>query len=336
MYFKKFIPILFSLVMLIGCQSIKHVNTIYSTNGKINLDSHQIWLTHEHILVDFIGADKISTYRWDRDTVMSKILPFFDKLKTNKVGYFVDATPNYLGRDVLLLDAIAKKTGIEIITTTGYYGARNSQFIPDFAFKMSSKAIAAIWIKEFEEGINDTSIKPGFIKIGIDNKNPLDSMHQKLVEAAAITHLKTGLTIASHTGKATGLWPQIDILKKLGVAPDAFIWVHAQQENDFENFIKAAKLGCWISFDGLGWEIDNHIEKLIFAKQNHLLHRILISHDAGWYDPQKTKQRIVPYTNLFELVIPRLKSHGFTSSEIDQLIKINPVKAFSLSKNQIR
>ncbi len=324
-----------STVLFYSCVPSNNQLTTYTTSGKAVLDTNQIWLTHEHILVDFIGANNITSEKWDLDTVQKHIIPYFDKLIKHQVNYFVDATPNFLGRDVLLLDKIAKKTGIQIITNTGFYGAGNNKYIPNFGLNLAAKEIAKIWIKEFTDGIAGTNIRPGFIKIGVDTNDPLMLMHNKLIEAAAITHLKTGLTIASHTGEAKGLWPQLKVLKQMGVSPEAFIWVHAQQESDFENMIKAANLGCWISIDGFGWETDDQIQKILLAKENQFLNRILISHDAGWFDPQKSIQDIKPYTNIFEVVIPKLKSHGFTTTEIDLLLKVNPAKAFSLNVNRI-
>ncbi|WP_298503455.1 phosphotriesterase [uncultured Maribacter sp.] len=315
------------LFLLIGCGSKKQP-LIQDVNGTHRLTSNQIWLSHEHILVDFIGADSIQPNKWNHDTIIKEVMPYLQELKEFNVTYFVDATPDYLGRDVLLLEKIANKTGINIITNTGLYGARNNKFIPEYAQEMAAEDLAKMWINEYKNGIDGTSIRPGFIKIGIDTSDSLPVIHKKLVKAAALSHLKTGLTIASHTGKAIGLWSQLDILKEIGVSPEAFIWVHAQEEDNNDNYLKAAKLGCWISLDGLGWELEKHVEKLLFAKRNGILDRILISHDSGWYDPQRENQAIRPYTNIFKKLYPELKTHGFTEEEFKVLLSVNPSKAF--------
>ena len=303
---------------------------IQDVNRADQLATYKIWLSHEHILVDFIGANSIQPSNWNHDSIITEITPYLDELKDFDVDYFVDATPNYLGRDVLLLEKIANKTGIKIITNTGLYGAGKNKFIPKYAKESTAENLAQMWTKEYTLGIDGTSIKPGFIKIGIDNSDTLSIMHQKLVKAAALTHLNTGLTIASHTGKATGLWTQLDILKEMGVSAEAFIWVHAQNENDNDNYLKAAKTGCWVSLDGLGWELEKHVQKILFAKTNGILDKILISHDAGWYDPQKKIQTIKPYTAIFKKLYPELKSRGFTDDEFNLLISVNPSKAFSI------
>jgi len=326
----KIIILILFLIIGFGCSSSKNQPLIQDVKETHPLVSNQIWLSHEHVLVDFIGADSIQPNRWNHNSIIKKVIPYFDELKEFNVNYFVDATPNYLGRDVLLLEKIARKTGIRIITNTGLYGARNDKFIPKYAKESTPENLADMWINEYKHGIDGTSIKPGFIKIGIDNSATLSVMHQKLVKAAALTHLKTGLIIASHTGKETGLWPQLNILKEMGVSPEAFIWVHAQEENNNNSYLKAAKMGCWISLDGLGWEIEKHVEKILFAKTNGILDRILISHDAGWYDPQKETQAIKPYTAIFKKLYPELKSRGLTDDEFNLLISVNPSKAFSI------
>lgn len=326
----------FAWLVAYGCSVSGEQPLIQHVDGAQKAGSNEIWLTHEHILVDFVGADSIRPNSWNHETVIKEVLPFLEELKEFKVNYYVDATPNYLGRDVLLLKEIADRTGIRIVTNTGLYGVRNNKFIPEYVKEMTAENLAGTWISEFENGIGGTSIKPGFIKIGIDNAATLSPMHEKLVRAAALTHLKTGLTIASHTGKAEGLWPQLNMLKTAGVSPEAFIWVHAQSEDNNDNYLKAAKMGCWISLDGLGWELEKHVAKILFAKQNGILNSILISHDAGWYDPQKERQNIKPYTNIFRKLYPELKSKGFSEDEFKLLVSVNPSKAYAIKLRTVR
>ncbi|RAJ15984.1 phosphotriesterase family protein [Arenibacter echinorum] len=320
----------FLIALTYGCTLNDQQAFIQDVQGRHPVDTDRVWLSHEHILVDFIGADSIQHHTWDHDAVIAEVIPFLEELKTYKVDYFVDATPAYLGRDVLLLEKMAKKTGLKIVTNTGLYGARNNKFLPKYVQNISTEALAEKWISEFEDGIDGTSIKPGFIKIGVDTANPLDTLHKKLVKAAAITSLKTGLAIASHTGKAIGLWPQLKVLEEMGVSLAKFIWVHAQAEDENSSYLKAATMGCWISLDGLGWDVERHLEKLVYAKEHGILDHILISHDAGWYDPQKQQQTITPYTNIFTKLLPELRAQGFTEKEINLLISVNPAKAFAI------
>ncbi|WP_284216590.1 hypothetical protein [Agaribacter marinus] len=313
---------------------VKHAyispHQILTVGGGMKVTEDSIWLTHEHILVDFIGADKISAADWNHDVVVKTMKPQLEAVKQFDVQFFVDATPKYLGRDVNLLAKVSTAQDIAILTNTGLYGARGKIFIPQYVKSMSDTDLAAKWISEYEQGIDGTSIRPGFIKIGVDATIPLHPIDSKLVHAAAKTHLKTGLTILSHTGPALGLWPQIEILKKEGVSPAAFVWVHAQFEKNNTEYIQAAKEGMWIGLDGVAWDVDLHVNKLVFAKQNNILDRILLSHDAGWYDPQRPEQSIKPFTHIFTKLIPQLMKRGFTMEDIDQLLTVNPARAFGI------
>ena len=99
----KFNILFFILIMGYGCSITTKQPLIQDVKGTHPLVSNQVWLTHEHILVDFIGADSIQPNRWNHDSIIKEVMPYFEELKEFNVNYFVDATPNYLGRDVLLL-----------------------------------------------------------------------------------------------------------------------------------------------------------------------------------------------------------------------------------------
>jgi phosphotriesterase-related protein len=286
-------------------------------------------LIHEHMLVDFIGADSISADRWNRDSVENKVLPYLLEVKKYGVRTILDCTPSYLAKDPLLLESLSEKSGIQILTNTGFYGAVDGKYLPYFVQTETAEELAARWINEFQNGIEGTGIKPGFIKISVNEADTLSEIDQKLVRAAAITHLNTGLTIASHTGTWKTAAQEVRILQEMGVEPSEFVWVHAQAEEDFENYRKAAKMGVWISLDGIGWAIDPYVERMIYAKENGILRNVLISHDAGWYDPAKLGGgNFQPFTTIFERLIPILNEKGFSEKDWDLLLSKNPKLAF--------
>ena len=103
-----------------------------------------------------------------------------------------------------------------ILSNTGYYGAAEDKHLPAFAFTETADQLAARWIREAERGIDDTAIKPAFMKIGVDAA-PLSEIDAKLVRAAAITHRATGLPIASHTGTGAAAMAELDLLDAAGV-----------------------------------------------------------------------------------------------------------------------
>jgi len=307
-----------------------------TVNGPVSSKKMGVSLTHEHILVDFIGADSITDRRWDISRVIDRSLPFLKQIKELGCKTFIECTPAYLGRDPLLLKTLSDSSQLNIITNTGYYGAVNNKYIPKHAFNETADQLAARWIMEWEKGIDGTGIKPGFIKIGVMDGD-LSDLHKKLVVAAARTHLKTGLTIASHTGPAIPAFEQLTILKEEGVSPEAFIWVHAQSESDPSNHLKAAKMGAWISLDGLNNNnLNEYIRMIKNLKENHLLKKLLLSHDSGWYHPgEENGGDYRGYTTLLEKLVPLLLKENFSEREINQLLVINPSEAFTIGVHRI-
>lgn len=308
---------------------------VMTVTGLIESSDMHNTLPHEHILVDFIGAEEINPPRWDREEVIQKVLPYLEEAKLAGCHTFIDCTPNYLGRDVVLLKQLSKKSGLNILTNTGYYGGSDNKFLPAHTFSETAEQLAKRWINEWQNGIDGTSIKPGFMKISVNPSN-LSEVSRKLIKAAALTHLKTGLAIASHTGPAIPAFEQIEILKSNRVHPAAFIWVHAQNESDWSHFVKAAQAGAWVSLDGLNENnVAAYINMLSRLKKEKCLHKILLSHDAGWYDPGKPGGgEFRGYTVLFKKLIPALEQEGFVESEIIQLIQKNAENAFSIGKKK--
>ena len=202
-------------------------------------------LPHEHVLVDFIGADTVSRDRYDANEAYAVALPHLRRAKALGCQALVECTPAYLGRDPQLLARLAKATGLHILTNTGYYGAAKDQYVPRHAYDESADQLAGRWVKDWTDGIEGTGIRPGFIKTGVD-AGPLSAIDRTLVQAAARTHKRTGLAIASHTGGTRAALEQLEILAQEKVRPDAFIWVHAQSDWELESRVEAARKGAWI------------------------------------------------------------------------------------------
>lgn len=310
---------------------------VMTVTGLIDASAMGHTLPHEHILVDFIGAEEVNPPRWNREDVFNKVLPFLEEARDSGCHTLVDCTPNYLGRDVALLKQLSEKTGLKILTNTGYYGGSDNKFLPAHTFTETAEQLSTRWIKEWHSGIDGTPVKPGFMKISVNPDN-LSDVSLKLIQAAALTHLKTGLTIASHTGPALPAFQQIEVLKRNKIDPSAFIWVHAQNETDMNQYVKAARERTWVSLDGLNDNnVDDYVQKLIYLKKEKCLDRILVSHDAGWYDPGKPDGGdFRGFTVLFKSLIPALEQEGFVETDILQLIRTNAASAFTIGVRKLK
>jgi len=325
-----FIILLF-LLYFIQCE--KPAEIIMTVTGPVATPDTGYILEHEHLLVDFIGARETGYHRWSRDSVITRVLPFLAEAHSLGVEMIFDATPAFLGRDPLLLKQLSELSGMLIVTNTGYYGAMQNKYLPDDFYRSSIDDIAQKWITEWKNGIENTGVRPGFIKIAVDTVAVLSEDHQKLIRAAARTHLQTGLTIASHTGPDGPALSQLKILSEEGVSPEAFVWVHAQ-DGTFEGYLKAVSQGAWLSLDNVSADssaIADLVFRLIQLKNKKYLNQVLISHDAGWYQVgEKGGGEFRGFKDIFEHLIPELKKQGFSRDEIDQLLIKNPLVAFGV------
>jgi len=334
---KKVFTLLLFLGLVLPSLTFAQVMTV---KGPIESEDMGLTLIHEHIMVDWIGADSTGYQRWDRADVLDVALPYLEAIKKHGITTFLDCTPAYLGRDPYVLKALADNTGLHIITNTGYYGSGKNKYIPKSTQNATAEVMASHWIAEFENGIDGSGIRPGFIKISVKNEDNLSDVHTNLITAAGLTHLKTGLTIVSHTGGDAPAMAQLEVLKEMGVSPSAFVWTHAQN-GTLKGYEQAAKEGAWISLDNINssasnedgtiGNIDWFVQTLSKLKEKGILEHILISHDAGWYNVgQKNGGEYRAYTDLFTELIPRLLQNGFTEKDIDILLRQNPKRAYTI------
>ena len=304
--------------------------TVITVRGPIRPDRMGRTFSHEHALVDFVGAERVDPNRYDADEAFEKILPYLEKVKRWGGDTFVDCTPNYLGRDVRLLRRLSEATGLHLLTNTGLYGAQQGKFLPEYATHETAEQLAQRWTDEFQNGIDGTGIRPGFVKIGV-NDGPLADYDRKLVRAAALTHRKTGLTIAVHTGDAAAAKEELAIIRAAGVHPSAFIWVHAQGKGA-ESHLQLARAGTWVEIDGISEEnYADRARQVLALRDAGLLDRVLVSCDAGWYrvgEPNGGEYR--SHVVLLERFIPELEELGFDEAEVQQLLVSNPAQAFAV------
>ncbi len=70
---------------------------VMTVTGKVAAREIGFVLPHEHVLVDFIGADKICPGRYDQDEVVKVVEPYLIQAKELGCDTLVECTPDYLG-----------------------------------------------------------------------------------------------------------------------------------------------------------------------------------------------------------------------------------------------
>jgi predicted metal-dependent phosphotriesterase family hydrolase len=302
---------------------------VMTVTGSMSLGEMGFTLPHEHIMSLF-GGPIAQHAEYDQKKLFDVVIPYLKKLKALGLSTLCECTTAYFGRRADLLKTISLETGIHILTNTGYYGAANDRYVPDHAKTTSVDQLTKQWLSEWEDGIENTGIRPGFIKIGVDN-GKLSETDAKLIRAAAQTHLHSGLVIAAHTsGSIEAAFDQLQILKEENVHPSAWIWVHANNVKDNDALLRAAQKGACIELDGVREDThDQHLAQIALLKKHGHINQVLLSHDGNSF--RYGNRPFKPYEYILTHFVPHLKELGYTSKEIIQLTIANPRKAFGIA-----
>ena len=303
---------------------------IMTVRGSIEPSKITAMVTHEHVIHTF-GEPPTTEPAYDLDRVFEIGLPALRGLLAYGCNAVVDCTTEYFGRSVETLKSLSEQSDVHIITNTGYYGAADDIYVPDHAYTDSPEELADRWTAEWVDGIRGTEIRPGFIKTGVDSPGPLSEIDAKLVRAAAITHVRTGLIIEVHSPLDGSLaTEELDILAEEGVAPEAWIWVHADTVTDVDSVVDAAARGAWVEFDSISREnLSKRVALLSRMKAENLLSRVLLSHDESSYASDRT-ETVPVHITLFKDLIPLLLESDFSSDDIRLMTVENPREAFSI------
>ena len=179
--------------------------------------------SHEHLIIDSpLVAETMSHIH----------LPSVDEAVAEAkecvnagVRLMVDAMPAASGRHPERLVEVARRTGVQIVATTGLHSAKYYEAVP-WSREESPEQLAARFVADIEEGIDRfdylgpsverTSARAGLIKVAALTERPT-SRDERLSEAAALAHQETGVAILTHTEGGRGGVDQIHLLLELGV-----------------------------------------------------------------------------------------------------------------------
>lgn len=298
--------------------------------GDIPPDKFGLALAHEHILVDFIGADKQAKERYDPNEVFTVMLPYLKEIRRLGVTGFVECTPNYMARDPEVLARLSEAADIHTLTNTGLY---KEPYLPKYAFTSSADQLADQWTSEIMEGIEDAKVKAGFIKIAV-NPGRIVPVQQRIVRAAARCSISTGAAIASHTASGVAALHLLEILEEEGTDPERLIVVHSDAEEDTEYHLKIASSGAWVEYDAVREETAERTLTLLRLMLEHGFEdQVLLSQDAGWYNVgEPGGGEIRGFKYLVTDFVPLMLRNGFSKELADKILIRNPSRAFQIQQ----
>lgn len=311
-------------------------NLIPTVTGQTKINSLGRTLVHEHIALGYPGwsADK-SVAPFDFSRAHDRAVKICKRLKSEHgVDTVIDVTPNDLGRIPALLQAVAERTSLNIICATGLYfeyrGA-DTYFKSRMAWSDITSEIAELFRMEVTDGIHDTGIRAGVIKVGT-SLDEVTEYERCVLQAAGRVSSETGVPVVTHTEQSTMGLEQVDILTDAGASPKQILIGHAGG-SDIEYYTRILETGAHLGFDQFGMERsltdDDRIEMLIqlsdagYASQLHMSHDYVINFlgrdFSGLRDYFPSHS---PWT-IFEDSLSKLSSGGSVNNPAEQYLNQN-------------
>lgn len=284
-------------------------------------------LAHEHIVVDFHDP-KQPPRAFGEDEVVAVLEPHLRRLREAGCAGFVDCTPAWLGRAPRVLHSLSQRTGLHIITNTGWY---QHPMLPPMAYEWDERRIADTWIAEARSGIEGTGVRPGFIKIAL-NSGELTPISQKILQAALLAAGETGLTIVSHTVGRTAALQAAAVLDGGSFPLNRFVWAHADAEDGPGAQAGLARRGMWISLDGIGARHSAHVAMLRTLLDDGLQDHVLLSQDSGWYHVgEPLGGQVNPFHKLFTEFLPYAQGQGIPGAALRGILSGNVARMLAVA-----
>lgn len=313
------------------------VNTVL---GPVSGDKLGVTLIHEHLVLGHAGWE-CDAYAppYDRKAIAEACVEALDEAKAHGLKTLVDASPIDLNRDVELARMVSERTGLNIICATGMYMESMGQ--PAYLkFRSQVYDIATelyeTFVKEITEGVGDTGIKPGVIKVATGHGS-ISPYEEAVLKAAARAQKETGVPIITHTEGGTMGPEQADLLISEGADPNRIMVGHMGGNSDLRYHTSVLDKGVYIAFDRLGIELmapDRLREACIIGLAGvGYAGRIMLSHDYSprWLGrpfelPDVARGFLAnwSYGHVFKNVIPALKKAGVGEDRISMMIVDNP------------
>ncbi len=308
---------------------VKRIQTI---KGPIEIDALGFVLPHEHLFTDLRGPQVADYARGKPSAVVKVVEPYLAEASTAGVSALVECSTVGVGRNLSVLRNLAEVTPIHIIAPTGVY---RDAYIPESLREISEHDLAELWTTELTEGIEGTTIRAGFIKLAMSDDGPT-ALEIRNLKAAVKASQNTGAVIASHTIGGKVAWKEMDVLEEAGLDLHRFIWIHAQTEPDISILKDAAHRGAYLELDSVGAPYQSQAELLettIALIEAGFAAQLLLSHDAGWYNPANQdglpEEGFRGYTALTRDFLPELLKRGISEEQVRFITVDNPAKAFA-------
>jgi phosphotriesterase-related protein len=278
--------------------------------------------------------------RWDYWELTPDELLIADELRDFRRrggATLVDLTLRGVGRDPERLRRLASSTGVHIVMGAGWY--REAYFPPEARIdRRSVDDLADELVREFEQGVGGTGVRPGIIgEIGTD-KPWLSAQEERAHRAAARAAKRTGMAITTHSVLSPVGLSQLAIFEEEGVDPARVVIGHADSYPNLEHWVAILERGANLELDFLGQRFDVEeaaeprlIELLVELLERGYGDQLLLSQDVC-HNRQLKVNGGFGYTYLQQHFLPRLRTAAVGEGEIARITVDNPRRILTIAE----
>ena len=305
--------------------------TVETVRGPVDAALLGPTLMHEHIFV--LEPEALQNYGhafgelyWDEEVRVAHAIATLTQLRDGGITTLVDPTAPGLGRYVPRIQRLNESVDMHIVLATGVYAFLA---LPNFLGYRSVEAIAALFVREIREGIDDTGVKAAFLKCAVEHHGLIGDVPRILAAVAAASN-ETDAPVMVHTNAAarTGL-TALKALTDAGVDPARIVIAHCGDSNDLDYVRAIADTGASIGCDRFGIDhfnpLADRISTLIALVREGYADRIHLGHDAACFydfmtgDPLFADEK-PDYLLISRTVLPALREAGVSAAQIEQML----------------
>jgi phosphotriesterase-related protein len=308
---------------------------VMTVSGPIPPEKLGFTLPHEHVGIALWHVERRWDY-WELTPADDLILEELRELRRRGGGTLVELTLDGVGRDPHRLRRLASATGLNIVMGAGWY--RGAHYPAELLVERRTvDELADLIVREFENGVGDTGIRPGIIgEIGTD-KPWVSPAEERVHRAAARASLRTGMAITTHGVQSPVGLAQLKIFTEEGVDPSRVVIGHADSYHDLDFYLRVLDAGANLEFDFLGhrFGVEEHLEPRLVETIVELLEReyasqLLLSQDVC-HNRQLKANGGFGYVYLHQHFLPTLRTAAVGEGEIRTMTIDNPARILTIA-----
>lgn len=347
------------------------MSRVQTVTGMISPGELGITLTHEHILVNLlpfaepprdsealglweskVSIENLAALRSDPGRVRENNVLEDEGLAAQELAKFrdlggrtiIDVTPEGIGRNVLGLRRIARKTGLNIVAATGWYQQPSH---PAVVARKSADELAEIMMSELLDGIGSSRIRAGIMKGACGGPPiPYHPDEKKVLTAICRAQRATGAPFTLHPmvldvrrrKLMTVAEKYVDLIEKEGAAKERFYLSHADYTCfDIEYHKRLMERGVTLNYDTFGSEVywdlayigcrspfdAERVDAIADLCSQGYEKQIMLSHDICRKD-RYTRYGGYTFSHILERIVPRLRAKGVKRKQVRAMLEDNP------------